>query len=115
MPARGVASSTPGSACSSGTRVSRQRRRWATRAGVTASPCAMAATAPRCTNTGAHEVLNSISLPRAGVSAAGSTSQPRRQPVMRKLLEKLWATMTRSSGAATSRKLLAAPLAVSPA
>jgi hypothetical protein len=72
-------------------------------------------TAARWTKTGAQEVLNSMSLPMAWVSAGGNTSQPRRQPVMRKLLEKLCATISRSSGSATSRKLLAAPLALSPA
>ncbi|MCY1553850.1 hypothetical protein D9M68_903760 [compost metagenome] len=100
---------TPGTACSSGTRVSRQRRRCATSAGVTSWPRSMATTAARWVKTGAHEVLNSISLPMAWVSGLGSTSQPRRQPVMRKLLEKLWATIRRSSGTATSRKLGAAP------
>lgn len=48
-------------------------------------------------------------------SDGGSTSHPRRQPVIKKLLEKLCVTISRSSGSATSRKLGAAPLAVSPA
>ena len=48
--------------------------------------CASAARPPRCTNTGAHDVLNSISLPIVAVSASGSTSQPSRQPVIKKHL-----------------------------
>ena len=42
-------------------------------------------------------------------SAGGSTSQPSRQPVIRKLFEKLCATTRRSSGSAMSRKLGAQP------
>ncbi len=99
-------------AASSGTSVSRQVFRWATMAGVISSRCANAASAARCVNTLAHEVLNSISLPSASVMAAGATSQPSRQPVIRKLLEKLCATTRRSSGAATSRKLGAQPWSV---
>ncbi len=81
-------------------------------AGVISSRCASAASAARCVNTLAHEVLNSISLPSASVSAAGTTSQPSRQPVIRKLLEKLCATISRSPGSAMSRKLGAQALAV---
>ena len=66
----------------------------------------------RWVKTLAQEVLNSISLPMPSISAGGSTSQPRRQPVMRKLLEKLCATTSRSSGVARSRKLGAQPLGV---
>ena len=73
--------------------------------GVTWSPRCKATSPARWVNTLAHEVLNSISLPMASVAEGGSTSQPRRQPVMRKLLEKLWATIKRSSGSAMSKKL----------
>jgi hypothetical protein len=79
---------------------------------VISSVCAMAAMAARCVNTLAHEVLNSISLPMPSTIAGGSTSQPRRQPVMRKLLEKLCVTTSRSSGFEMSRKLGAQPLGV---
>jgi hypothetical protein len=76
------------------------------------SAIARAACPPRCTKTGAQELLNSSSLPAPAIAAGGNTSQPRRQPVIRKLLLKLWATISRSSGAATSRKLGAQPVAV---
>ncbi len=112
MPPRGTATCTPGIAASSGSSVSRQVARCATIVGVISSRCASAASAARCVNTLAHDVLNSISLPIASVSVAGTTSQPRRQPVIRKLFEKLCATIRRSSGAAMSRKLGAQPLAV---
>ena len=64
-------------------------------------------------NTEAHEVLNSINLPMWGVMAAGMTSQPKRQPVIKKLLEKLCTTTRRSSGSAASRNDGAQLLAVS--
>ena len=83
--------------------------------GVMASVCSRAVKAARCTNTGAHEVLNSSSLPICGVIAAGIVSQPRRQPVIRKDLEKLCTTTSRSSALAMSRNDGAAPRAVSPA
>ena len=105
---------TPGTACSSGTSVSRQVFRCATMRGVMDSVCCSATSAARCTNTGAHEVLNSSSLPTCGVMSGGITRYPKRQPVIRKALEKLCTTTSRSSGSATSRKLGAAPLAVSP-
>jgi len=60
--------------------------------------------AARWVKTEAQEVLNSMSLPMGWVMAGGMTSQPMRQPVMRKLLEKLWTTTSRSSGVAMSRK-----------
>ena len=56
-------------------------------------------------NTGEQEVLNSSSLPTAGVMLAGMVSQPKRQPVIKKLLEKLLTTTSRSSASDTSRKL----------
>ena len=71
-----------------------------------------ATTPARCTKTGEQEVLNSISLPMCGVMSGGITSQPRRQPVIKKLLEKLCTTTNRSCGSAMSRKLGAQPLGV---
>jgi hypothetical protein len=47
---------------------------------------------------GAHEVLNSTSLAKLAMNCGGATSQPRRQPVMVQLLEKVLALMKRSSG-----------------
>ena len=47
-----------------------------------------------------------------GVMAAGITSQPSRQPVIRKLLEKLCTTTSRSSAEAMSRKDGAQPWGV---
>ena len=115
MPPGAGAATTPGTACSSDARVSRHCRRWATTRGVISSVRSSAATPARCTNTLAQEVLNSTSLPMSWVVSVGITSQPRRQPVIRKLLEKLCTTISRSSGVVTSRKLGAQPLAVSPA
>ena len=69
-----------------------------------AAPASPASPA-RWMNTGAQDVLNSISLPSAGIKSGGNTSQPSRQPVIRKLFEKLLATTRRSWGSATSRKL----------
>ena len=53
------------------------------------SPCSMATTPARCTKTGEHEVLYSISLPRSAISAGGATIHPRRHPVISHALEKL--------------------------
>ena len=113
MPPPARATSTPGSAGSSGTRVSRQAFRCATSAGHDSSARAIAASAGALhEDAGARGVeLDQLAHARR-VSAAGSTSQPSRQPVIRKLLEKLWATTSRSSGSATSRKLGAQPSAV---
>ena len=80
--------------------------------GVIACVLCSATTPARCTKTGAHEVLNSINLPRCNVADGGNTSQPSRQPVIRKLLEKLCATIKRSCGEAMSRKLGAAPFSL---
>ena len=80
--------------------------------GVISSRWASAASAARCEKTLAHEVLNSISLPSASTIVAGATSYPSRQPVIRKLFEKLCATTRRSSVAAMSRKLGAQALSV---
>ena len=112
MPPAAGASCTPGSACKSGTRVSRQALRCATTRGVTSAVRCNATTPARCTNTGEQEVLNSISLPICGVMLSGITSQPKRQPVIKKLLEKLCTTTSLSSGSAMSRKLGAQPLGV---
>ena len=49
------------------------------RAAVISSPCASAASPARCTNTGAHEVLNSISLPDA-VHQGRRQHQPAQPP-----------------------------------
>ena len=92
--------------------MSRQALRWATTRGVTASVPCKAATPARWVKTLAHEVLNSINLPMWCVMAGGITSQPKRQPVIRKLLEKLCTTTSRSSGFVTSRKLGAQALAL---
>src|SRR5436190_23423372 len=86
MPPGGGATVTPGSAARRGTSVSRQSRSRCTRRGTKSPACASAARPARCTNTGAHEVLNSISLPSASTIAGGATIQPSRQPVIRKLL-----------------------------
>ena len=63
----------------------------------------------RCTNTGAHEVLYSISLPRSATRPAGTASQPRRQPVILQDLEKVFALMTRSSSSIRFRNDGATP------
>src|SRR5450830_309240 len=88
-----------------------QAFRCATTRGVMLPPSRKAARPARWVNTEAHEVLNSISLPMEASIEGGMTSQPRRQPVIRKLLEKLCATTRRSSGSARSRKLGAQALA----
>ena len=72
-PPGGVATATPGSA-----REARQQRVAAgaqpldQRRAPSASACASAARPARCTNTGAHEVLNSISLASAATKPGGS-------------------------------------------
>ena len=71
MPPGAALVRTPGTCCSCGTRTSRPAFRWATMRGVMLSVCAMAASAARCTNTGAQEVLNSSSLPTCGVMSGG--------------------------------------------
>ena len=118
MPPSGVADCTPGMTANSGHSASRPAFSRPTSCGTKVSAIASAASPPRCTNTGAQELLNSTSLPTASRCPAGSTSQPRRQPVIKKLLEKLCTTTRRSSGAAMSRKLGAArcgrPTASSP-
>jgi hypothetical protein len=48
--------------------------------------------------------LYSISTPRPSISAGGQTIQPRRQPVIRQALEKLFTPMIRSSAVASGRK-----------
>jgi len=113
MPPLAGATCTPGTACKSGTSVSRQAWRWATTRGVISAVCCKAAMPARWVNTEMHEVLNSMSLPTGCVMAGGMTSQPRRQPVIKKLLEKLCTTTRRSSGVAMSRNDGAHPLAVS--
>ena len=85
--------------------MSRQARSRPTSSGTVASAWPRAASAARCTNTGAQEVLNSISLASSAAKPGGATIQPRRQPVIRKLFEKLCTTSSRSSGSAMSRKL----------
>src|SRR5205085_137253 len=57
------------------------------------SPCSIATTPARCTNTGEHDVLYSISLPRSSISGSGATIQPRRQPVIDHAFEKLLVEM----------------------
>ena len=52
----------------------------------------------------APEWVTSTISATAESTPAGTTSQPRRQPVMIQVLEKLLQTMTRSSGAAMSRR-----------
>ena len=64
---------------------------------MTGSPSLTAAMPARCTNTGAHEVLYSISLPRSALMLAGTTSQPSRQPVISQDLENVLALIRRSS------------------
>jgi hypothetical protein len=68
-----------------------------------------ATTPARCTNTGAHDVLYSISLPRSAVRPGGTTSQPSRQPVISQDLEKVLALITRSPASMMSRKEGATP------
>ena len=70
---------------------------------ITGSPCMIAASPARWTNTGAHEVLYSISLPRSADSPCGTTSQPRRQPVISQDLENVLALITRSPSSISSR------------
>ena len=109
MPPSGVCTCTPGTVCSCVSSVSRQSRRWATSLGTDCSAPASAASPARCTNTGAQEVLNSISLPVASSSAGGTTSQPRRQPVISQDLEKVLVLMMRSSSCIASRNEGATP------
>ena len=48
-------------------------------------------------------VLYSRSTPSPSISAGGTTIQPRRQPVIRQALEKLFTPITRSSGVTSGR------------
>ena len=82
---------------------SRARRRRSRVATAVASPPVIAAMPARCTNTGEHDVLYSISLPISGIRASGAMIQPRRQPVISQALEKLFALTTRASRPAMSR------------
>src|SRR5207253_6333862 len=63
----------------------------------------------RCTKTGVQEVLYSISLPRSATRLGGTTSHPRRQPVMSHALENVLVLMTRSSSSMSSRNDGATP------
>src|SRR5262245_4159620 len=85
------------------TRKSRQDRKRSSVRLITGSPSFSATMPARCTNTGAHEVLYSISLPRSTDSAGGTTSQPSRQPVISQDLENVFALTTRSSGSDSAR------------
>ena len=73
------------------------------------SPSFSATMPARCTNTGAQEVLYSISLPRSATRPRGTTSQPSRQPVISQDLEKVLALITRSPSSAMSRNDGATP------
>ena len=55
-------------------------------------------------NTGAQEVLYSISLPNPCMRSVGICIQPKRQPVINQDLEKLFTEMTRSSLSLISKK-----------
>jgi hypothetical protein len=66
----------------------------------------------RCVNTLVHEVLNSTSLPMWCVIDGGITSQPSRQPVIKKLLEKLCTTTRSDLRLGNVQKLGRKPLAV---
>ena len=94
----GTATVTRGSLRSSPRRKSRARRSRCRLCAITGSPWVTAAMPARCTKIGAHDVLYSISLPRSATSAGGTTSQPRRQPVMHHDFENVLVLMTRSSG-----------------
>ena len=63
----------------------------------------------RCTKIGVHEVLYSMSLPRSAATLGGTTSQPRRQPVISQDLEKVLVLMMRSSSCIASRNEGATP------
>src|SRR5262245_9300465 len=78
---------------------------WAT----TGSPRVTAAMPARWTNTGAHEVLYSMSLPRSAARLGGTTSHPSRQPVMSQDLENVLALMRRSPSSASFRNEGAIP------
>ena len=54
-------------------------------------------------NTGAHDVLYSSSLARSGMSPAGATTHPRRQPVISHDLENVLVLTIRSSASERSR------------
>ncbi len=74
----------------------------ATISATNGSPSVTAASAPFCRKGGTHDVLYSIMLNRASVTHSGVTIQPMRQPVIAQLLEKLFTTMSGSSGSAMS-------------
>jgi len=78
------------------------------------SPPFTATTPARWTNTGAHDVLYSSSLPSSVIRVSGATIQPSRHPVINHDLENVFVLTTRSSGSAMSRNDGAAGNAPSP-
>ena len=88
---------------SADTRWSRATRSPTTSSRTNDSPSRTATMPASWTNDGAHDVLYSISLPRSPTRPAGSTIQPRRQPVISQLFENELTQMTCSSRVAMSR------------